>query len=989
MRRMWSMLVCLIAGSIQAANFVVTQSSDSTATGTLRWAINAAATSPAPPHVISFNLSAPYLITPTSQLSAIGARVTVDGTTQPGFPALIVRVNGGLTTNLSGFNLSGSDVILRGLQIERYSTAVSTLFTTNAHVQRCTIISNGIGITVGSQSSNVVIGGLANTNRNIISGNSRGIAINDPVSSNIVIYGNYIGVDATGTNLLGNELEGIYVAAGRGIDIGFTGSARNVISGNGLYGVYLITTNVVGVRLRNNYIGSDATGFRAISNGSSGVRISAARDVEVGNSASPNLISGNNGPGVLIEAPAHGVEISGNLIGTDAAGTGRLPNATSGVLIHGYSNTISGNTLSGNNGAGISLYSGASDNTVIANRIGLAATGSAVVANLGAGVEIASSALRNRIGFSIFRNIISGNGGDGVLIASGSASNTVASNYIGTDFNGVYAVPNGGHGVQVIDSPFNTIGDAAGPNLISGNASNGVHIQGALATGNRVEHNFVGVNITGTTAVANGRDGVGLLGTIGNNVGPGRNIISGNARDGIRLSANSQSNRIEGNLIGLSTNGTSRLPNVGDGVYVTNAQANSIGGILITNRNYISGNHGSGVVLAGEPAVQNVVAGNYIGTAVNGSSAASNRLGGIRIDGARSNVIGSSSAFGLNLVSGNGSQGILLTGSAAYNRVEGNFIGTDLSGTLSLANRGPGILLAAGASQNTIGGTATGTANRVGFNLGAGVLVTNLTSVSNAVLGNLLYGNAGPPIDLGGDGVTTNDPAPDADVGPNNLQNAPVVTNALQGSTLLKGYLVGVPLASYRLEFFAEGSPGMLFVGTTNLVLPAGGTQTFSYAFGVSAPTTWVVKGTASLNGQETSELGPGITSAPLSGDSDGDLMPDNWEIFHGLNPAISNAPTDDADFDGVPDVAEWFADTVPDNAGSYFRITALSNGAPRHISFLTSGSRSYYVDGALDPGQPVWVNVYTNLAGTGGEVTVLDGSNANVRVYRAGVWKP
>ena len=88
--------------------------------------------------------------------------------------------------------------------------------------------------------------------------------------------------------------------------------------------------------------------------------------------------------------------------------------------------------------------------------------------------------------------------------------------------------------------------------------------------------------------------------------------------------------------------------------------------------------------------------------------------------------------------------------------MQGNLIGTDPTGTLSLGNSGPGVGVGEGSSNNTIGGTTAGAGNVIAFNEGDGVVVgRNATDAStgNAILSNAIYGNAGLGIDLGYDGV--------------------------------------------------------------------------------------------------------------------------------------------------------------------------------------------------------------------------------------------
>src|SRR5262249_51352718 len=160
----------------------------------------------------------------------------------------------------------------------------------------------------------------------------------------------------------------------------------------------------------------------------------------------------------------------------------------------------------------------------------------------------------------------------------------------------------------------------------------------------------------------------------------------------------------------------------------------------------------------------------------NGSDGVSILIGGIK------NTIGGRPPVGKgNVISGNSGAGVSINGSdglANGNSVEGNLIGTDFTGTKALANGSDGVVLLEDSFGNTIGGTVSGAANVIAFNLGNGVGIGTAFPNGNAILGNSIFSNGKLGIDLGLDGVTPNDPC-DGDSGANKLQNHPVLTEAL------------------------------------------------------------------------------------------------------------------------------------------------------------------------------------------------------------------
>ncbi len=600
----------------------------------------------------------------------------------------------------------------------------------------------GDGVRIRGGSSGNTIGGLTATPGtgagNVISGNT-GSGIYDANGSNW-IAGNLIGVSVSGTTALANDGYGIFAFSDT---IGGTAAGSgNVISGNGLHGIDDAGSNLIA----GNLIGTDISGTVAVL-GSEGI-LSVGTGSTIGGTTAGagNVISGDSSAGISLYIGATGNLVEGNKIGTIFDGSAALGNDGDGIDIYARDNTIggttagAGNVISGNDGRGV--YDVGGSNLIAGNFIGLSAGGTVAVANVGDGIIVEAGS--DTIGGTTAAagNVISGNAYGGVEIVF-SASNLIEGNLIGTDAAGTVAIGNGGDGVDLGDAATgNTIGgSAAGAgNLISGNAGNGVQIFNSGTTGNLVEGNLIGTDITGTVAIPNGT-GVsidsfasgntigGLTATPGTGAG---NVISGNSGAGIEDSGGS--NVIAGNLIGLSASGTVALANDSDGIDV-DASGDTIGGTAAGAGNVISGNSGAGV---DDLAGSNLIEGNLIGTDVAGTAAVANNGDGVDV-GWSGDTIGGTTAGARNVISGNTGDGVALVGEVAqYTLVEGNFIGTDSTGTIDLGNNSVGVLIKGGATQNTIGGTAPGASNVISGNVNGGLSIDGSGNNANLVEGNFI-----------------------------------------------------------------------------------------------------------------------------------------------------------------------------------------------------------------------------------------------------------
>ena len=628
-----------------------------------------------------------------------------------------------------------------------------------------------------------VWGSGATVSDNVISGN-KGNGITLGAGNNLVV-GNIVGLVASGDAADANVNSGIVAFNSGGNTIGGTTSGdRNVVSGNGAVGIAAFGGIATGNLIEGNYVGTDSTGTFAIGNGSPGVLVF---DGASSNTIGPrNVISGNLSSGIQIFDDGTATSdnlILGNLIGTDKSGTVAIGNTFEGIVIDGgaSNNTVGGvsssdrNIISGNDGDGIQITDmGTNLNVVEGNYIGTDVTGTVGLGNNGNGISIINNASDDTIGgagsgpisIDAFRpepgNVIADNGDNGVWIAQEASSNLVEGNYIGVDKTGAAALGNGLWGVIVDQSTKDTIGGTAtgAGNVISANDEGGLAIYGGDSTHDLAEGNFIGTDVSGTVPLGNGYGGVyvgsGSLfsdmpagsasyATIGGSVaGPG-NLISGNDFDltgngGIVVYGSGASyNLVEGNFIGVDESGTVALANQGVGVDIFGgATSNTVGGVTGTTANVISGNAGDGLDITGPDTADNVVEGNHIGVDQAGSTAVANTGSGITISDSSDNTIGGLTGGAGNVVSGNGAVGIWAIGStSSYNQIEGNFIGTDFSGTVALPNYFWGIELS-NAPDNVVGGTSSAAQNVISGNNEGGVAIYGGDAIDDVVEGNLI-----------------------------------------------------------------------------------------------------------------------------------------------------------------------------------------------------------------------------------------------------------
>jgi hypothetical protein len=216
----------------------------------------------------------------------------------------------------------------------------------------------------------------------------------------------------------------------------------------------------------------------------------------------------------------------------------------------------------------------------------------------------------------------------------------------------------------------------------------------------------------------------------------------------------------------------------------------------------------------------NVIQGNFIGTDATGTRAVGNGSHGVFLETAFLYLVGGTDAGAGNLISGNGGSGVFIGSSGSGNLVQGNRIGTDIGGSQPLGNAQDGVhVLDVNSGNNTVGGEDPGTGNTIAFNGNDGVLVDRSSHIG--ILGNALFANGHLGIELVRGG--------------NHNQAAPVLTSATTDgtSTTVAGTLTSTPDTTFTLEFYANSvndpsGSGERFLGSVQVTTDADGHASFT-----------------------------------------------------------------------------------------------------------------------------------------------------------------
>jgi hypothetical protein len=430
-------------------------------------------------------------------------------------------------------------------------------------------------------------------------------------------------------------------------------------------------------------------------------------------------------------------------------------------------------------------------------------------------------------------------GADTIVFAiPGSGQKTITPASLFADITETVTIDGGNNGVATdrveiagaatLNTGLSVVGTGANGTTIRNLVINGFTSRQILflfTASGTIAGNFLGLDATGSTIVTGSVNGIEVFdassssNTIGGADSAARNVVSSNTATAIVLNGFG-GDVIQGNFIGVNAAGTAAVGNPQQGVGINNGSA-TVGGMNPGEGNVIVAS--TGIAFAGNPALSRssgTAQGNFIGTDVTGMISLKGGIGtGIDVIHGQNVVID-----GGNVISGN-NIGIQMSSSGISGAssllvtVQGNFIGTGADGVTALGNSGNGIN-SFGSDNNTIGGTNSGEGNVIAFNGGIGVQIAG--GIENAVEGNSIFSNGGLGIDLDIVGVSLND-VDDFDIGANNLQNFPVITGVTTTATdvTITGIFKSLVNKDYRLEFFGNEGADTLGFGEGEFFLGA------------------------------------------------------------------------------------------------------------------------------------------------------------------------
>jgi len=298
-------------------------------------------------------------------------------------------------------------------------------------------------------------------------------------------------------------------------------------------------------------------------------------------------------------------------------------------------------------------------------------------------------------------------------------------------------------------------------------------------------------------------------GTDGLVFGPGS---GGSTLEGLGIRQFPGNGVVVSNVLGVNVLGGYVLDNDANGIAALSGSVN-IGDRTPGARMLVSGNGANGVILGRLPALGKAFAkieGTFIGREVLIVLPRGNKLDGVRVDDSEANV-GETADGAANVISGNGGNGIHVTGDEGQVTARDNHIGTDGLSQMPMSNGGSGALLEGGV-------LSVFEQNEIGFNVQNGITTSGTADfyqfVNNRIFGHVLCGLA---VDINDDGVSAND-APDVD----NAVNFPIITGVSTGlTTAIFGSYTGRPNSTLQVQVYANEECGHHGHGEAEVMIAA------------------------------------------------------------------------------------------------------------------------------------------------------------------------
>lgn len=318
--------------------------------------------------------------------------------------------------------------------------------------------------------------------------------------------------------------------------------------------------------------------------------------------------------------------------------------------------------------------------------------------------------------------------------------NTVLGCHIGVDASGTVALGNRSN-IFVTSGNRNRFGnlDVGGRNVISTAENSGITLSWpGVGTGNIIQGNYIGTDITGTVALGNQGNGISVAseftGTLIDS-----NLVSGNVKEtggSSAISISGANTLVTRNRVGTNAAGTAMIPNNGPGIAVFfSVEGGNRIGTGPEDGNLVAGSKEAAIELNGNYGARNsntLIAGNIVGTSLDASTMLPNEWGIVIKDSDEVTVRG-------NIVGGSKASGIQFQGASKNNLVQGNYVGVSPQGT-ALPN-GEGVSFFQKAHDTLVGGDDAAHANVIAHNrlFGVGLRGDEIKGIS--MFGNSIYGN--------------------------------------------------------------------------------------------------------------------------------------------------------------------------------------------------------------------------------------------------------